>query len=195
MGRLTERHVKITGQRSLIQKLERLGKRVVEDVRQAQRVAAEEMHARIQRDVDQPFQSVVSYVYESLMGLPGTKVEFADPDLIGTFAKRAPKLVDPWTKQVQIYRKGGHPLRDRLAVETHDRGRQIIASVGYPPDMGRGGRDTRYVIWVLFGTTKMQPRPFLQIALDEYGEGHLDRIADVVSRSLDRATGAAGGGP
>jgi hypothetical protein len=142
--------------------------------------------------VDHDFQEVVSYVFESILGLPGTKPQFAEKDeagnwLVGKFAQppRTDPLEEPWTYQVQKYRKGAHPLRDKLAKESTEKAQGFfVTKVGYPRHVGKKGTNTFFIIWVLFGTEKMQARPFLTLTLNEYADNFLAEVEKGISKAI-----------
>ena len=169
--------VKFRGLAPTINRMKAFEETVSKTVQNVVRTKGFNLWQDIRRNVDREFQETVSYVFESILGLPGTKPEFADPSLVGTFSRRAPELAEPWLRQVQKYRKGAHVLRDRLKHEFQETAKGIyVERIGYHRSVGRRGTRTRYVIWVLYGTQKMQARPFLQLALHENAEDFMDSL-------------------
>lgn len=161
--------------KGLTEVLENVVKLRDDTLRAQRRAVDEETHALwldVRDRTAHQFQEVPSYIVESLMGLPGTKAAFANPDLVGFFARRGPAPSIPWDRQVQQYRKGFHFMHNLLREEVNEPvAGFIVGRVGYPAEVGRRGSRTRAAVWVLFGTSKMHARPFLTLTLDERGPG------------------------
>jgi len=177
--------MKISGIKQTIKNIEKLQQRVRAGLQKSQEGVGNQMLRTVKDRTDRPFQEVVSYVFESRWGLPGTNPDFGAPGLIGTFAERAPRLAHPWTVQVQKYRRGPHLLRDLLTTTTSSTaGGKVTTEVGYPKDVGARGSDTWYIVWVLFGTVKMQPRPVLRLTLEEFSEKFKSTVAQSVRQAI-----------
>jgi hypothetical protein len=176
---------RIRGIPRVIQNLEQVHNNVRTSVEKTVLLEGERLLQHLKDRTAHEYQEVLSYVWESILGLPGTKSEYADRELIGTFARRAPKLDPPWDRQIQLYRKERHQLRELLGMQFKEKARGVFVSrVGYPRDVGRRGRSTRYVVWVLFGTKKMQARPFLTLTLDEHEADYMMEITRSIRQAL-----------
>lgn len=181
----------IKGLKDTQQNLERLKNAAKHEFRAANRRAGGLLLATVKNRTRREYQEVVSYVFESILGLPGTKPEYAVPGLIGTFARTAPTLTAPWDRSVQKYRevkaKGHHPLHTLLRSTYSETPTGLfVTKVGYPEGTGGKGTNTRFIVWVMFGTAKMQPRPFLELALDEAAPNFLKEVKEAIQRLMYR---------
>jgi hypothetical protein len=127
----------------------------------------------IREDLDYPFQSVPSYLHQFPKRKKGWRR--GDPS---KFATKSPTLVRSiWGRRVQQFPLGQHVLHDRLTyavVATRD---AVRLEIGYPKTLP--ARTTAILGMVQYGTRKMQPRPYLRLALK--------REATTVRREVNRA--------
>jgi hypothetical protein len=125
----------------------------------------EELHQSLQRRLSFGFQTVPTYLRDPL------RIRTFPPGTPAYFSRKSASIGrSPWVGQAQLYIKGQHLLRNELGTSFSFNGRQAIAEIGYR------GVPPRYVIWVLFGTMKMQARPFLQVALRDFRMSFVDRV-------------------
>jgi hypothetical protein len=111
-----------------------------------------------------PFQTVMSYVYESRLGLPGRKKY--PSDAVGVFSTKEPDVTKgPFGTSVQEYITGTHVVADKLKTSISVTNGVIEASLGYSEN-DENAKTGKIVRWILFGTEKMQARNYLQSALD-----------------------------
>lgn len=114
---------------------------------------------RLQEDLSLPFQSVPSYLHQFPRKKRGWRRH--DPS---KFAHQSPSLVRSiWGRRVQQFPIGQHALQSQLTyavVSTRD---AVHLEIGYPKSLPR--RTEAIIGMVQYGTRKMQPRPYLQLAL------------------------------
>lgn len=148
-------------QRIIKYKLAELERKVRAEVATELAVVGDSEAEKLRNKADFAFQATPSYIGESAFGLPGRK---RYPEgTIGTFSTQNDDLEGSfWGERTQKYIKGTHFLRDRVTSNvSQSRVGEVSLEVGYPK---LTARQNRIATWVLFGTDKMQPRPFLTIA-------------------------------
>ena len=166
----------LRGAEETITNLRRVRDEVKKEVFEGHKRAVLHLERQVRRRVSRTFQEVPSYILDSKRA---HQMERADlrykqypAGTIGTFARRAPSIAStPWSGLVQlrgpIYPGGPMSTNElRSQLDTAVRGEstgQLVGEVGYTKDVDVTAPEVRRV---LFGTPKMQPRPFLTRALD-----------------------------
>lgn len=129
-----------------------------------------------------PFQSVPSYVWESIWGIPGRK-QYPKGQK-GFFSTESPSIEGTqWKGIVQEYANGPHRIASKLDVEASIDGDTVVAGIGYK--QGEENTETgRKIKMILFGTTKMQPRNFLRDSLDRFENQFVEAAAQAVEEAI-----------
>ena len=155
----------LTGASDVIRKLIAV-QRAARDssIRRAQK-ASEELLEIVKQRTDHAFQEVPSYLQWNNRFPKGTVATFS--------AEKAPSVAGtPWEKQVQKSPDPVHALNRMLTATpaTYSSVFSLVsANVGYPEEVP--GDNLAYIYYVMFGTPRMQPRPFLELSLlDVSGE-------------------------
>jgi len=146
---------------SLILSLRGLPKELIRQVVKELQPIRRKLTSDLRKRTGYAFQTVPSYLYESRRGYPGRK-KYPE-GTVATFATSSQSLAgSAWEGQVQKYISGTHALRDQLKVEISKENTDVIVEAGYEDSVSDSHPEISRVI---FGTTKMQARPFLQLAL------------------------------
>lgn len=126
----------------------------------------------------QEFQTVPTYLYEgNVLKLPGYKSFDTN---VGFFSiDAAPVEGTVWEGMVQLHLNGPHLLNELLDTDTTITDNAVEVAVGYPEGTGEG--NTKYITQTLFGTEKEQPRPFLNVILNDFADDFA-RIAEESGR-------------
>lgn len=176
--------VKITGLDRLIKKLQGLEHRLTATGSSAVSRRAGAMLTQLKRYTKHPFQEVPSYLleYKFKPRIGGVVPKRYPP---GTQAAFAVSTGPPPPPLVQQYPIGPHLLHELLQARVAYFGNGIIVGeVGYPKGTEERGSPTWYIVWVLFGTVKMLPRPFLQEHLQANARAFRKDVEQAVRTAL-----------
>lgn len=173
----------VTGGENLLKNLQTLQRDIPRRLQANIQELTEAWHQDVLRRITFPFQSVPSYIWESIWKLPGRK-SYPD-DQKGTFAEDSPSIEGtPWESQVQQYASGRHSISQKLTHETVTDGDMVAGSVGYPNGIEATSTGNKIKL-ILFGSVKMQPRNFLRLGLERVEGEFLRTVEQSIVKSLE----------
>lgn len=167
--------MEISGLDAVLKNLKRIRTRLPLELEVALDAVGQDMVREAKSRTSYPYQTVPSYLGKKGKKFPKGTVPF--------FAKGSPSIAgSPWEGRVQKYPKGNHPLSDLIQHETAVTNNTVTVAVGYPDGIGEGS--TSYIIKVLFGSTKMQPRNYLGVLLNDYKTIFLSAVRQAGRRAF-----------
>src|SRR5439155_8385740 len=81
----------------------------------------------------------------------------------GFFSKRRAAIPQAWQGRVQQH--GVQSLGEEITSVTHAEWDEVVSEIGYPEGF-EATKAGRVVQWIMDGTVRMQPRPFMAIVLE-----------------------------
>lgn len=171
------------GDKKLLNNFKKLRVGILSRLASSMQETANVWHEETRTRLLYPFQSVPSYLWESKLKLP-QKQDFP-PGTPAFFATSSQSIQGGlWESQVQQYPRGPHPLANKLTTSVTNNEGEVSVGLGYDEqtEASESGRKIRFV---LFGTTKMQPRNFLGKALERIENSVVQWVGNDMEKAIE----------